>query len=223
MMAIPASLMILALWVLSCFSSRVNLAIILFSLNHYSTFVPTKKFQFYKYVMNKYFILISLAIILANSDILAQKDFKSGYILTNSGDTIKGFIDLQNPTLNSMECVFSKEEEGDNSIKYKPGEIKEYRVFNHRYYISKKVSVDSSEKDVFLEFLVNGKAKLYYLKDYSYEYFYLEKEDSELVELSNEIVGVEDKDGNRFDKESKKYIGIMSFYLADAPNIQSPS
>ena len=57
---------------------------------------------------------------------MAQANPKSGYIITNSGDTIRGIIDFRTNERLSTQCDFwaNGETEGKN---YKPGEIEGFR------------------------------------------------------------------------------------------------
>src|SRR6187551_3544325 len=61
--------------------------------------------------------------------VYGQKDFRPGYIITLSGDTVKGEINYRNLRKNTQECEFKKAVTEDKS-KYYPGEILGYSFEN---------------------------------------------------------------------------------------------
>jgi hypothetical protein len=65
-----------------------------------------------------------------------------------------------------------------------PFEVKEYGFANGRTYVSKNIfTSDSSAKKVFLERLVKGNTSLYYYKRKTTKIFFLERDNSLLIEL----------------------------------------
>ncbi len=115
-----------------------------------------------------------LAIVAAS----AQVNPHNGYIITNSNDTIYGTIDYQTDIRNAKVCVFQKS--GDTTFKeYFPSEINGYRSSdNGIYYVSKFLVVGGEEKQVFLEFLVQGGLSLYRFvdEDSNEKYLVVDKE-----------------------------------------------
>ena len=70
----------------------------------------------------------------------AQRNFKSGYIITLTGDTIKGYIDSRGDIKNYKRCVF-KENEENSSAEYSPEEIRAYRFIDGKFFISKLLKI----------------------------------------------------------------------------------
>ena len=149
--------------------------------------------------------------------LLAQSDFRPGYVITNENDTINGLIDYRGDTRNSKICVF-KENATSASREYLPSQIKAYRFPESKYYVSRNVLEKGTENDLFLEFLVNGIADLYYYRDGNSSYYFIEKSDGQLFELSNDEVEIK-KDGKTYLRQTKQYIGSLRYAFADCPQL----
>ena len=70
------------------------------------------------------FVLMLSAIIIAS----AQSNFKSGYVLTLKGDTIKGFIDYQEWDVTPLTINFKKALADKSTIVYGPADISYFNV-----------------------------------------------------------------------------------------------
>jgi hypothetical protein len=164
--------------------------------------------------------LISI-IIINTMGLIAQRDLKPGYIITNNGDTVFGQIDYQGDSYNAGCCYFLRQNTSE-SVKYLPGEIKAYQIVDGKYYVSRKVKINEKEMEVFLEFLVNGKLDLYYYPD---DYYFIEKDDKELHILENteKIVyakmTVNQINDMMYIRQNKEYIGVLGAYMNDCPAI----
>lgn len=76
------------------------------------------------------------------------------------------------------------------------------------------------KKKAFLEFLLKGQINLYYLNDEIGEHYYLEKEGIPLTETPFEE-GIKYKDGTPYFYSSTKHIGILNYFMQDAPELLS--
>lgn len=159
------------------------------------------------------FLFIS-CILFSVLSVFAQRDLKPGYIITNSDDTIYGEISYQIDVYNAENCYFKKETNSD-PITYKPGQIKAYRIIDGKFFVSRKVTIGNKQREVFLEFLVNGKADIFYLPP---SYYFIEKEDQEMHILENteKIVVRGDR---KYYKEGKEYVGILANYMQESPQL----
>lgn len=157
-----------------------------------------KKYSFFPLIFFYSFILYG------------QRDMKSGYIITNNSDTVYGQIDYQLDVYNAENCYFIQDSQ-TNPITYKPGQIKAYRIINGKFYVSRKVTIEKTEREVFLEFLVNGKVDMFYLPP---KYYFVEREDKGIHILENTEKKVV-KENKEYIKENKEYIGILSTYMFD--------
>jgi hypothetical protein len=154
-----------------------------------------------------------------------QKGFLPGYIITNDFDTLKGLINLNSNYENSRSCSFIGGDD-QNPKTFSPDDIKGYRIENSRFYLAKDIKIDSIQRRVFLEYLVDGIVDLYYLKEPLEEYYFIEK-DARLITLSNEetIVKVMMEDAEKpyertFIKNSDQYKRILTYLFQDSPALK---
>ncbi len=149
----------------------------------------------------------------------AQKDFRKGYIIGLDNDTVAGYIDYRGDIRNAKMCIFKKNP-ADNPQTFLPFDIKAYRFEDGKFYVSKYVPENNQEqkKGVFTEYLVDGIINLYYYRDIYGDHYLLEKENGDLFELTNEKRIIY-KDGTKYIKDFKEYIGVLKAALRDCPTI----
>lgn len=160
-------------------------------------------------------IILLLLILLSTRLANAQADFRPGYIIKMNGDTLSGEIDYAGDLSMGKSCRFRLNDE-DEKVKYSPGDIMGYRFKDGRYFVSRTLN----EGNVFLEFLIKGRINIYYLRDDTGDHYFLEKEDDKLIELPYEEE-IRNKDGMSYLYRSNRHIGILNFYMQDAPALQS--
>jgi len=151
-------------------------------------------------------------------EITAQTDYRPGYIITNEMDTIRGLVDYRGEKRNMKVCNFKMTKEHP-SKEYFAGDIFGYRYDEGKYYISKKIDSKELNETVFVEFLLKGISNLYYYSSTSYTAFFIESEDSELLELKREEIEFE-KDGRVYHKIDNRYIGLLNYAFEDCPEIR---
>ena len=157
--------------------------------------------------------LLFITVLLVIGRILnAQIDFRSGYIIMLNNDTVVGSLDYRGDKTMGEVCRF-KTAEFEKA--YSPNDILEYRFTGSKYFISKALN----GKNVFMEFLIQGKINIYYLRDTSGDHYYLEKDNSGIVEIPYEE-GIKEINYTRYFYEKKKYIGVLNYYMQDAPQFQ---
>jgi len=145
----------------------------------------------------------------------AEDNYKNGYIITNTNDTIRGLIDLKINKLNSEMCRF-KLSEKDEVKEYHPYEISGYRfVDEKKYYVSRTITQDSIVKKVFLEYLVQGMKDLYFYQNDN-EYYFLEGENGKMNELSKEPDRIVD---NKIVSDDR-YKGKLMYTFRDCVDIR---
>jgi hypothetical protein len=141
----------------------------------------------------------------------AQIDFRPGYIIQNNGDTVYGEIDFRSELLRGQSCYF-RDPVKFMARDYSPNNLLGYRFIDGKYYISREIN----GKKVFLEFLIQGKISIYYLRDTSGEHYYLEKEGYEFTELPYEDkILYKDVSNNMY--KSYSHIALLNLYMQDAP------
>ena len=144
----------------------------------------------------------------------AQTDFKPGYVITHANETLYGEIDYRGDKLMGQQCKFRLN--GREIVEYTPYDISAYRFNNGKYYESKEVE----GKKVFLEFLVKGLVNIYYGRNEAGNHYYIERADEPLTELPYEETIRITEDGKQFLYKSNTHIGLLSYYMQDAPGMQ---
>ncbi len=145
----------------------------------------------------------------------AEDNYKNGYIITNTNDTIKGLVDFKMNKINSEICRF-KLSEKDKVREYHPYEISGYRfVDEKKYYVSRTITLDSIVKKVFLEYLVQGMKDLYYYQNDN-EYYFLEGENGKMNEISKEPDRIVD---NKIVSDHR-YKGKLMYTFRDCADIR---
>ena len=127
------------------------------------------------------FLLLSLCF----TATFAQSNFRRGFIITNEGDTVNGWIDFRTDVRNMQACNFRKTETGETRT-FLPGEIFGYRFYEEgKFYVSREIVIDGEPRTVFLEFVVQGMMNLYYyidtLPDDNVEYFFFEDQSGRMI------------------------------------------
>ena len=158
--------------------------------------------------------IILLGLLISNGILNAQTDFRPGYIIKTTGDTIFGQIDYRGDLLMSRVCRFKDKE--SEITEYYPNDIMAFRFIDSKYYVSREIN----KRQVFLEYLIKGEINIYYMRDNFGDHYYLDKEDLKFTELPYEE-GVKYVDNKRVYYESIKHIGILNYYMQDAPQLQS--
>lgn len=169
--------------------------------------------------MIKLFLVIFL--IITSLKWLSQTDFRPGSYISLKNDTVHGLIDYRGDIRNAKFCVFKKDE-NSKPVKYAPGKIKAYRYTDSKYYISKIVKTKDDEKQVFVEYLVNGIADLFYYRDMQVNgnHYFIETEHGELFELKNEKDTIFIEGKGKFLRETNRHIGLLKVAFADCMEIQ---
>lgn len=160
------------------------------------------------------FYAIALLFVLTGTAIYSQSDYRPGYIVMNSGDTLKGEINLRSNDEMAVKCLFRPDKISPPQ-KYTPEELKEYRLDDGRYFISVKTP---DHGPVFMEYLVNGRLSLYFLSGKKENVFYLKKGNDTLLALPKEAEYVM-RDGTQYRKQPVLTRGILMNATREAPQL----
>lgn len=150
-------------------------------------------------------------------EVHAQFDFRKGYLIKNTNDTISGWIDYRRNNVNSKKCVFKQNIE-DKSRIFSPKEIKAYRFIDGKYYVSKKLDVDGKQSQLFLEYLINGIVDIYYYSDEEGENYLADQGEGNLIRLKNEERELI-RNRKTFVGESKEYRRMLKVIFKESPTI----
>lgn len=103
-----------------------------------------------------------MSLLLFPNVLMAQQNLREGYVITLSGDTLRGVIDFRTAAINTKKCVF-KQNGATTFTTYLPGEIEGYRfTSNGIYYVSKEITMKGKDKEkVFAEYVLHGNMNLY--------------------------------------------------------------
>lgn len=162
----------------------------------------------------KFNYLLTFALLVSALALSAQKDFQPGYVITNEGDTLKGEIDYRGDKVMASTCKF-KSGSGELSV-YSPYDIHSYRILGGKYYISREID----KNRYFLEYLINGKLNVYYLRVGNRDTYYMDKEGEPLSEILYEE-GVKEMNGQKYGYQSTDHIGLLKVYMREAPELTS--
>ena len=99
------------------------------------------------------YLLLLLAIILHAGFCQALSDFKEGFVVTNSMDTIEGFLNNKGNLKNLKRCQFKKTLD-DPVTTYTPEQIRAFRIYNVSFYESMEIELAEGKETVFIEKLV---------------------------------------------------------------------
>jgi hypothetical protein len=174
-------------------------------------------------------IIISMILIITN---LMAQDYFKGQIITQSNDTVFGFIQNFDFELALKHINFRKDFDSE-IVQYQPKDIKFFSVDNRHYITAEVKSLacfrdnfnETSKEQIrfetewaFLQILVDGGKKLYYnVNGFRNDHFY--------IEYNNEILLLEytkykeSIDGYQYQRENKKYQGQLKYYLNDCPDL----
>jgi hypothetical protein len=155
--------------------------------------------------------------------IKSQNDYRPGFVILKSGDTINGKIDFRTDISNCKHCFFKKDSLS-KAVEYLPEELYAYRFQNSKFYITKKVKTKDGEINTFLECLISGKVTVYYsVQDNNLEeinngeHYYIEK-DSNLTEIYKDVLKT-NSEGIPYIFSSYQYKGALKAIFYDYPDI----
>ena len=144
--------------------------------------------------------------------ISAQNTAQSGFVILASGDTIRGLILNRDSKSSAQKCVF-KTSNDQNATDYRPEDLLGYRIEGGKYFISKSVPMINEGNPLFFEFLIEGKVKIYHVKEAKSRYF-IEK-DGDIHELLNSETTYTNQ-GATYNQERKEYVGMLNYLFRDA-------
>ncbi|GEO07485.1 hypothetical protein AAE02nite_51490 [Adhaeribacter aerolatus] len=142
----------------------------------------------------------------------AQTDFRPGYVITSTNDTLTGFINYQGFIANTHECIF-KATLNDKSTTFSPAQITAYRFNADKFYVSSSYLNFKSPSPIFLEYLLKGRVNLFQYRDARGDHFVVSK-DTLLLELDNTEKRVE-VDGTQYIKNQQLYKGQLRALMGD--------
>lgn len=168
------------------------------------------------------FLLLLLGLPLAVS---AQSDFRPGYVLPLTGDTLRGDVDLRDNRISAQRCRFRSTAEAAITT-YTPAELRGYGLkAEHRQYRAFSVfplsPAAKAPQLYFLEILADGPASLYFLRDAQQnEAFYVVSPNTAFTQLQRTTTRVV-RNGQIFSEKNYLYRTTLATALAGCPQAES--
>lgn len=138
----------------------------------------------------------------------AQIDFREGFYLVNSNDTVSGLINYEENIANQKRFQF-KSQKGDEIKTFYPLDVAGYGFVGDKFYESGNIEGEPSK--VFLEVLVSGLVSLY---KYDGRFFVRKENDPSYHELVSDEKLVE-RNGRTYETPAKAHIGTLKVVMAD--------
>jgi len=159
--------------------------------------------------------LIFLILLICTTEFaFSQTDYRKGYVVTNTGDTLFGLVSYRDGQKAYKRCNF-KSSQAQSPVIYEPGSIVGYGFQNDKVFQSREISLKGEpSKVVFLEVLVKGRVSLYKFE----RALFVEKEGIPLQQLISETKELS-IDGRTVFQETHQYIGTLNIALFDCPEI----
>lgn len=122
---------------------------------------------------------VSIVLVIFSFSIMAQSEFRPGFVIKNNGDTLNGLVFYGANGKFEKSCLFKRFEIAQE-ISYASDQIKAYGFNNGRYFESKTVG----RKKTFFECLVKGEVSVYIVPGNYKGMVYLESPQTGLFKLS---------------------------------------
>jgi hypothetical protein len=178
-------------------------------------------------------LLVLLPLLVGGATAIAQTNFRPGYVVPLSGDTLRGEVDSRGAQRNARLARFRASKDAAIT-EYLPQQLKGYGFTNDRVYQSAVVILSDSIKrnsliDVevkplprpsYLEVMVLGPATLLYLRDdNSNDHFYLLLQDGvlqELIQTTQQVV----ENGVTYQRKSDDFRRTLASAMQQCPAVQ---
>lgn len=165
-----------------------------------------------------------------------QYNYTTGFIVNNSGDTLKGLIDNRSWRKNPESIQFKTNAESP-TISYSPIDIRAFAIDGGSYYESRTLDIDHTpyrlndlayndapvirRETVFLQVLIKNNLSLFYLYDADAKtHFFVEKKGITIQELVLKRV-LKNEGGKLFLQELDEYKGQLIKFITDCSELQS--
>ncbi len=151
----------------------------------------------------------------------AQTNFRPGYVLPLTGDTLRGEVDRRDSRAQAQRCRFRANAQAEVTT-YLPAELRGYGFPGEgRHYRARSVAAaPAPAQPYFLEVLIDGPAALYFLRDAAQkEFFYVQSSQLPLTALEYQQVRVV-RDGRTFNEEQTPFRTTLATALAGCPAVQ---
>lgn len=183
-----------------------------------------------------YTFILYLATLMASTNANCQNSLRPGFVVTLTGDTLFGGIELKQSDINPVNIIFVSHEKSEPK-RYHPLEIKAFGVNDENYtgaIIQTEISPRSTNEltdfatlqlvadTVFLQRLVQGEKSLFTAtNNFGNQNFYIYQNEGFELLIYKKYLSTEN--GQSRVSQNNRFIGQLINYLADCPNIQQKS
>lgn len=194
--------------------------------------------------------ILFLLFVTSSNLLLGQENYQPGFLVKNTGDTVRGYVDYRNWEKNPKEIVFKESLEATFN-KFSPIDIKSFGVINDIYesaivkvdslpYKADELSLSSKfeyrRDTIFLQTVMRGAKNLFFYKDKNSKEHFFYNENSVFVLLKfKEYIGYLDGQskilvsgnvistnnaGGKIVFTNNEYKTQLLYYLADCPSLK---
>lgn len=161
----------------------------------------------------------------------AQADFRPGYIVPLSGDTVRGLADYRGGVRNAEQCRFRPTAGAEATI-YTPAQLRGYGFGNGRHYRAQLLAaIDSvqyqaipSPRLVFLELLAAGPLTLYQLRSRTgVDRFFIAPATAVVSQPVTELIASRPPDSGYLTRAYRRaplYRGVLTALMGDCPAVR---
>ena len=168
--------------------------------------------------MTKRYFLLLLLIIGKLTGAFAQADFRTGYLVRPTGDTVRGEVHMRDARLSSQQCRFRTSADAPVTT-FLPTEIRAYGFLATEPKLYRAFTPAGFSQPYFLEALVTGPANLYSLRDADHkDHYYVATASFPLTELVQRKILLEQE---RVLQEQNIYRNTLAQVLVGCPSVQA--
>ncbi|MDA3944926.1 MAG: porin family protein [Bacteroidetes bacterium] len=183
-----------------------------------------------------YTCILFLATLIASTNANCQNSSSPGFVVTLTGDTLYGSIELKQSDINPVKITFISSDKSEPKH-YHPLEIKAFGV-NDKNYVGAIVQTEISPRStnelndfaalqlvadtVFLQRLVQGEKSLFTATNkYGNQNFYIDQNEGFELLIYKKYLFIENGQGRL--SQNNRFVGQLINYLGDCPGIQQKS
>jgi hypothetical protein len=122
-------------------------------------------------------LLISIFAMISLQTLYAVSDFRPGYVIVNSGDTLHGLIDQKGKRSRPHRCIFKENPQAPEQV-FLPKDALAYHFTDGKYYTSRIITIDGENIPLFLEHLFNGIVDVFYFRGLAGDNYLIESNDT---------------------------------------------
>jgi len=151
----------------------------------------------------------------------AQTDFRPGYVVQPSGDTLRGQVDYRGAQRSVRIARFRSATES-SATEYTPAQLRAYGFADGKSYQTETITLPASAPEAyFMEVVVLGPASLLSLRDKDdAEHLYLRKGTQAPQELAQRVEEVYSSTGTRYLQSSNEFRRTLAASMQDCPAVQ---